>query len=277
LTLELLGPIRQAHEDLGQRLEHLRRITNDQRLSTGTRERFFLGLQYLRRAITDISSSGQFLHAWIGLEATVAGAQRTDVSDIRRAVSRLIASGYPRRTLVDLRDSLLRNGVQIDDAFRREVYEAPAPTAAVALWSRLRDPASLATLEGAITEHPLLRLRVRQTAETLGTPGAVEKSIERSREDVDWHIQRMYRLRNAIAHGSGTVPHSITVLASHLATYLWVIVRATMTEFARPAGITEMRAYFDRSNWLYEQQLRVLREGQPLDLMSIVWPETMIR
>src|SRR5262249_7838672 len=85
-------------------------------------------------------------------------------------------------------------------------------------------------------------------------------------QDVLWHLQRMYRLRNAIVHG-GELPSDFTQINSHLGTYLWATLRVAIEEFSRPGGIRELRKVFEKYTWLFDNVSRLLQDdpnGDPL-------------
>lgn len=280
LSPELLGPIRIASEELEVRVRQVGEIARDGRISETTRDRVAAGLRYLRRGLTDSAPHGQFLNFWIGLESIAGGVGRTLISPLRERVSRLVALGYPRRLLTDLRANIRRLELAMPGTLPQEVYEQANRTAALtALWRALMIPGTRQQiLESAATE-PLLRHRLEMVASAMGTRPFVRQAIERATEDISWHVQRMYRVRNAIVHG-GYIPGDLTHLGSHLATYLWAILRVVIEELARPDGIADIEQIFAKFSWLYERQLQLLREpgdAEPAyELLlqpTLMWPE----
>jgi hypothetical protein len=279
LTLELLGPVRVAHEDLMERSEQLSAIALQRPVQQATRDRLFIGLQNLRRALTDIEPRSQFLNAWMGLEAVLGGTWRTDIAEIRRCVARFIASGYPRRILLDLLRNVRKMQIDPGEEFREAVdQERDQWRALAAFWRIIWNPERRARLLTASFDHPLLEHRILGVAQAFGDARAIKSQIRRNLEDVEWHVQRMYRFRNAIAHG-GYVPDDLTLIGSHLVTYLWAILRALISELANPAGVTDVRRFLDKAVWLYDRQAAVLDEmaNAPEPPFSLILqPERML-
>ena len=261
-SMELLGPIRLGHDDLDTRLRQLTAIDKDGRIADPTKDRLTVGLQYLRRGIADNEPHGQFLNLWIGLEAVVGGVQRTDIADVRRFVSRLIAVGYSRRILVDLRANLQRSRSALGTPWHpRIIDEANRDLALASLWEALHDQAALAALRAAVASDPLLHHRLDDVAQMLESSESIRIAVERHAQDVSWHVQRMFRMRNAIVH-SGYLPRDLTHVSSHLATYLWAIMRTLIDELAIPRGIPEIKAVFEKFSWLYEELVNRLKKAQ---------------
>ena len=157
--------------------------------------------------------------------------------------------------------------------------EANTPAAVLALCGALAEAGAQGSLlAAAAAMSPLLHHRLAAVSTLLTACGTVRVGIERNLEDVSWHLQRMYRVRNAIVHG-GSVPVDLTHLASHLATYLWAVLRTLISELARPNGTREVADVFEKFYWLYEEEAKLLKENPearpPLEIILDVqklWP-----
>jgi hypothetical protein len=68
-------------------------------------------------------------------------------------------------------------------------------------------------------------------------------------------------MRNAIVH-SGYLPRDLPHVSSHLATYLWAIMRTLIDELASPRGIPEIKEVFEKFSWLYQELVDRLKKGQ---------------
>ena len=248
--LELLGPIRIAADEFEHRISQLTRIR--QRVEESSVRQLGLGLQYLRRGLTESAPQSQFLNYWIGLEVIAGGNNRTEIVTTRKCVPRMIALGYPRRLLRDLQENFKRLSINIEDALLQFPAGLGGPWGKVeALFRCIADERGKATLMGLAEPSPLLKCRIQETAAIFGNASAVARSMESHRQDIDWHVQRLYRVRNAIVHG-GSAPADLTHLASNLATYLWVILRSLLDDFALSDGTSSVTKFFDKHLKIYE-------------------------
>lgn len=249
-TLELLGPIRFFEEEVNTRIGQLAVI--DGRVDEISLRRLGLGLQYLRRGLTESAPQGQFLNYWIGLEAIAGGKHKTEISTIRQNIPKMIALGYPRRLARDLLENFQRVQLDINQVLAAATTTLPEPLTKVeALWRSVCGETSRNALLAISERSPLLQERILSLVSLLGNSELTLESMDQHRKDIEWHIQRLYRVRNSIVHG-GYVPDDLTHLASHLATYLWVVLRSVLDDFASPNGTKELRPFFDNQVLLYK-------------------------
>lgn len=257
-ALELLGPIRNAKEDIEYRVSQL--IALSQRIDDASLRRLTLGLQSLRRGLTETDPQGQFLNYWIGLEVIAGGKYRTDITTIRKTVSQVMAMGYPRRLIRDLKDNFDRLGIPLAPLVTSEIELETLDE----LWRSICDESSQEQLIARAATSPLLQSRVKLTASMFGSSGNAREAILAHKQDIDWHLQRLYRVRNAIVHG-GDVPSDLTHLASHLATYLWVILRSILNDFSSDEGTRDISKFFDKHIKIYEMVLKCLADTAAAD------------
>lgn len=251
-SLELLGPIRIAKEEVEGRLSQLTKISD--RVDHASCRRLLIGLQYLRRGLTESAPQGQFLNYWIGLEAIAGGKHRTTIATIRQTVSRMMALGYPRRLVRDLEENFQRLGIALNPLMTQGRDITGQLARLESLWQSVCDESKLQQLVALASTSPLLQSRIRTTANLLGTAGKTNEAVLGHQQDIDWHMQRLYRVRNGIVHG-GEVPSDLTHLASHLATYLWVMLRSILDDFASEGGSQDIGKYFDKHLKIYEMVL----------------------
>ena len=276
-SLELLGPIRIARQEISRIADKLRVISR--RMDSVTLSRLGLGLQYLRRGLTDSAPHGQFLNYWIGLEAIATGKHRTEIPTMRSYVPRIITLGYPRRVIRDLWENMSRLRLDADPILRSIPVESAGPFRKLeALWRGICTPSIRVQLVGLASTSPLLQHRINSVADAMGNCGSIQKSMAAHERELSWHLQRMFRTRNSIVHG-GYVPQDLTHIASHLATYLWVILRSMLDEFASDAGTDDMQKFFDKHLQLYEMMYRKLEDssngGPPFSILlepTSMWP-----
>lgn len=278
MPLELLGPIRIAEEEINQRISQVSTIVNRIR-DASTVHRISLGLQYLRRGITDSAPQGQFLNYWIGLEAIAGGKERTDIRNIRKVVPSLLALGLPRRIIRDLYENFVRLGVDLADVISPVATDLHGHLGKVeAFWRALCDQRLKGQLVTLANHSPLLSSRTEAIASQYATASSVKEAMEVHNQDIEWHIQRLYRVRNAIVHG-GQEPTDLTHLAAHIATYLWAILRSMLDDLASGSDRNDINKFFDKHLWIYKTVIRQAESQDsklpPFALLlepTMVWP-----
>jgi hypothetical protein len=278
MPLELLGPIRVAADQVEERTAQLSTIVT--RLQDeSTIHRVSLGLQYLRRGISDSAPQGQFLNYWIGLEAIAGGKERTDIRNIRTVVPILLALGHPRRLIRDLYLNCDRLQVPLDDVIADNTTELSNHLGKVeAFWRGLVDNTQRRRIEALAAASPLLVSRIAHTANLFGTGTMTKQTVETHRREIEWHIQRLYRVRNAIVHG-GPEPGDLTHLASHLATYLWAVLRSMLDDLSSGPPSNDIDKFFNKHQWIYERVLNRAEaqraQAPPCALLlepTMIWP-----
>lgn len=95
---------------------------------------------------------------------------------------------------------------------------------AKAMITVLRDDNMKQILEQRCEVNTLLKLRFQEIVEILKNNKTVILRIRRYYETVFWHIQRLYRIRNEIAHSALHSDNKITILTEHLYDYLSVLI-----------------------------------------------------
>jgi hypothetical protein len=261
VSIELLGPICLAKEEIESRLTQASEIHEDNKVDTITKNRLNLGLQNLRLGLEGDNPKQQFLSLWIGLEAVAGGKHRTEVGTLRRWVPPTVTLSYPRSIIMDLRENFLRLKIDLRALLNPQARTSQRQAVSLEdLWRAISDQSKSDHLIAATQSFPLLQNRIAAIGKLLGTCQATRQTLDRYQEDVGWHIQRMYRIRNAIIHG-GYIPEDLTHIGSHLATYLWTILRSLTDELAKPTGIRDINKFFEKVTMLYRLQCDQLDQG----------------
>jgi hypothetical protein len=277
INLELLGPIRLLKEEIETRLTQISAIHRDDGIDIQTKNRLSLGLQNLRLGLEGVNPQQQFLSLWIGLEAIAGGKHRTEMTTLRRWVPPTVTLSYPRSIIVDLRENFLRLHIDLRALLNPQARTSQRQAVSLEdLWRAICAQHKREQLITAASTFPLLQSRIVAIGKLLDTSQATRQTIERYRQDVEWHIQRMYRIRNAIVHG-GYIPEDLTHLGSHLATYLWTVLRALTDELTKPTGLRDISKFFDKMMMLYGLECEQLEQGGSTEpnLPFLLHPEIM--
>ena len=94
-------------------------------------------------------------------------------------------------------------------------------------------------LLGSITNNPLLRNKVFEMSEKFKKTNKINRSLTKHREKIAIHLQRIYTLRNQIAHNATSLPY-IRILVENLHDYFDTIVLSVGTIGRRTPNVTDI-------------------------------------
>lgn len=251
---EILGSMRVAHREIESVEKWTMEILLRPKIPNETKLRIVTGLRYLRLGLTDEISDGQILNLWIGLESLLAKVERGQIASLRQCVSQMMSIKHIGRLALNLREDLKRCKVlSIDDLEE--------------LLTILLEEAKRQDLINTAAEYPLLQHRIRQMANIIRDNDSVLRAIRRHQVDVEWHIQRLYRIRNSIVHG-GPLPKDLTGLVSNLAAYLWTILTEIIESFSLDRALSTIDDVIEKYVWLF-QSLESALKREPRNLLPL--------
>lgn len=108
---------------------------------------------------------------------------------------------------------------------------------------------------GLLKHYPLIRSRISQLHEDVfKDKKKYLNELSRYGQRIEWHIQRLYRTRNAIIH-SGDEPENIVYLGEHLHDYVDELIMEILNRITQPHGLTaidsviiDSQVFMDRIN-----------------------------
>lgn len=106
-----------------------------------------------------------------------------------------------------------------------------------------------------LKSYPLIRSRISQLHEDVfKDKKRYLNELSRYGQRIEWHIQRLYRTRNAIIH-SGDEPENIVYLGEHLHDYVDELILEILNRITQPHGLTaidsviiDSQVFMDRIN-----------------------------
>jgi hypothetical protein len=182
-------------------------------------------LQYFQLSLYARKQEARLINLWIGLEALVQSiGQGSLISKVTKYVSIIMALNYvqdiARSIPVDVR-LLWRNSQPISFLDKLPLSNEKILHSDDFMWL-MTIPDTSPTWEAfadLFTENPLMIFRLWKLRNGLFKgPQEMAKRISQHKTNVSWQVQRIYRLRNRIAH-QGTATGDISQLIGHLQTY----------------------------------------------------------
>lgn len=170
----------------------------------------------------------RFMNLWIALESVMRTGQYPNIiAHIKEVLPAIMCKRYIYRVVRNFAEDCNRCNVNldlgkivIDVADFRESKEEMVEK----MISVLRDAELRTQLESRCTVNSLLLYRLSEVAELLKDNTSVILRLRRYHRTVSWHTQRLYRIRNEIAHSALQENNNIVILTEHLYDYLAVLI-----------------------------------------------------
>lgn len=177
-------------------------------------------------SVTDLKSG--FLNLWSSLEVlSQEHDSKSKLTPVLNLVLPILKKDYIIKQ-IDEFDKALRDNLPLED-YKYIINKIPinsCETKKILYLIFLADYKDLREeLFDKLSSYPVLRSRLSLLS-SLNTTKKLDKFISSYTKRINWHLYRMYRTRNAIAH-SGDVPNDLKYLGEHLHSYL----DATTNEF----------------------------------------------
>lgn len=178
-------------------------IDNNPAISKEIKDRLNTALRHLRVGDDQAEIEQRFLNYWIGLEFLFATPRSGD-STFGRLTEKfptIKTLYYLKRNVSNLNKSLMDKGlINTDDSFAK-LRESEMDT----LFDR--------------TPSILLKYRIKYMKSNLHDHDKTEKYLSRHIQNLQWHLSRIYHLRNELVH-EAAIKQSIDNVAGNLRSYL---------------------------------------------------------
>ncbi|HRD38497.1 MAG TPA: hypothetical protein PLC65_07695, partial [Bacteroidia bacterium] len=199
--------------------QFLNKITNlkQRKIHPNAISKINSGLRYLRLGFDSSEIENKLLNYWIGLEYLFSQADEDSytVGRIRQYYKKCHAIIYFKRNLKYLHDSI-------------KVFNLDSKIAGIADYLNIEGNYNIVIAE--YKTFPLLAYRANSFLEQLNSTKKTRDTIEKHQMNLDWNLNRIYRLRNEIVHNA-SIQLNIEAVTSHLRYYLVFILNGLMDYF----------------------------------------------
>jgi hypothetical protein len=167
------------------------------------------GLRYLRLGFESSEIENKLLNYWIGLEYIFSSNQADEntLGRIRNYFKKCHAVAYFKRNLKYLHDSISVFGLN---------SVIPGYNANL---EYLKDEATYNLIISKLSDYPLLAYRTNSYKEQLLDLRKTRGTLENHQKNLDWNLNRIYRLRNEVVHNAA-IKINIESVTSHIRYYL---------------------------------------------------------
>ena len=201
-------------------------------LDYGSRELIFGALKLHSEAICAKTEENQLLTFWSFIEGILPPPGDVGRIDyILRSIEPLIVVDYPKKLIFDMQKNLETcGGAEVKKIIEKveegnNTFEKCAAIISIKENETYRDE-----IYSLIENNVLLRNRLYTLMKKLNSAKSIASTIEEHRQRVAWHVQRIYRMRNMIAHSTERFPpYYIGTLIENLHSYVDRILDLLLT------------------------------------------------
>lgn len=264
------GPLRSNYslfEDVSKKIASVQasKLVSDESIA-----KILAATRYLRAGSEAVELEQKFVNYWIGLE-NIFSDYRVESSTFHNIKKYFIyshLSAYTKRNFIDFHKSLriMHVSDSLPDYDDNLLY--------------LEDPKTYTTVISLANDYPLLALRAIKFQESYFVSSKARlAALEAHAKNVEWHLVRMYRIRNELVHSAAAF-QNIETVTSNLRYYLVFILNKVIDFFcgckAKPISSKklEMRDFFYYHQSIWESMKedgadlsKLLKMPHPIDFL----------
>ncbi len=250
-----------GHDEFVAFAQNLDTVCNKSGIEASSRRQLQAAIRQYRFGRDSENYNDKFLNWWMGLEALSRVGNGKEIgATVACNVSRAMAVPYLHRLVRDLATTL---------KFCRINW--PAKLVEVSGCDQLEK----LTLNQLVTvlqsgEHQLLWdqceafptvcFRGKEIGDILSDPKKTAGRMKSHLQHLEWHLERLYRIRCCIVHGA-PVRFRLGLLAANLEYYLKQVILLVLNTFRSSDHVGSLAEFFDRASFAYDRAIKELDGG----------------
>jgi hypothetical protein len=190
------------------------------KVSHTSRAKLYSGLRYLRLGSEASELENKLLNYWIGIEFlfSVYEADSYTIGRLRQYFKKCHSIGYLKKLLLDFHQSIKEFGL------------ASAIAGYHAKLDYLKDTVTYDAVIAQLHQFPLIAFRAHTLKKYRQDPKRLHDALFKHQSNIDWNLNRLYRIRNEIVHNAA-LKSNIESLIAHLRGYLVFTLNAIIDFF----------------------------------------------
>lgn len=209
-----------------------------------------------------------FLLLWSSLEALFRSNQfDTAIGAIKNIIPTIITRRYIYYKLVDFIKDAQKAGVTYSYESREFIKKNPSDQDIETLYRLLQCQEQYDSLADLCKQkYVLLYYKCYELKNMVINAGAISNVITHHKETLEYHLQRMYRVRNKFMHHA-EIDKNISALYKHLLVYTWECIRemAYVSETRNIRSLEEIYAYFRMNHGISIKSMKDARNSVDFD------------
>lgn len=177
---------------------------------------------YTNLSRTSLFQETKYISLWIAVESIMRTGQYTDIiSHVKKVLPATLCTRYVYRIIRNFAEDCIRCGItQLDEPANINMDLPDKKNLVKSLIRLFRNSLNYPVLLQKCQVNELLTYRCQEIHLLLNDNKKILEKLERHKIKIEWHIQRLYRIRNEITHSAFKDDKSLTIYIEHLYTYL---------------------------------------------------------
>ncbi len=241
-----------THAQLAQFTQQLNAILQRNNIEPSSHKRIEAAFRYYRTGCDSLHFENKFLNWWMALEFLLSSGNGQSIIDrVQKPLCSILVQTYARKHLASFLGALRYCKVQDVDG----MYS-------VADFYRLIiDQARFDRLVAALDNYPILQTGLEWLHVNIVGAANIKDFYIRHQRKLNWHIQRIYRMRCDIVHSAG-YDLGLSLLSANLEYYLKSMLEYMLTVFASNPMLNSIDEILVRAEALTKQILNDLGNGK---------------
>lgn len=219
---------------------------NDEKLRT-TKIALNGVFNYANISLVSVFPEEKFMNLWIAIESFMRTGQYSNIiSHVKEILPAVISKRYIYRIMRNFAEDCIRCRIRIisfNDGIQINLLDESKQKVVEDLISAIQDEVKYNEMKTICSINFLLADRLDELKELLKDNFSVISKIRRYYETSLWHIQRLYRIRNEIAHSALNEDNYLITYIEHLYDYLAILI-AEIVFICTEKQITEIDEIF---------------------------------
>lgn len=201
-----------------------------------------------------------FLLLWSSLEALFRSSQfEKAMGAIKNTIPDIMTRRYVYYRLIDFIKDAEKAKVEFSYKGREFIKKSPSDDDIEAFFGLLQDRDMFQQLADLCKQkYVLLYYKCAEVRNMVINAGAMRNIIIHHRETLEFHLQRMYRVRNKFVHHA-EINENIEALYKHLLVYSWECIRE-MAYVSKTRGIKSLEELYSYFRMNYKISLKCLQD-----------------
>lgn len=224
-------------------------------------DRIINSFHYFRLSLDSAEPETRFLLNWIAFEYLVKiNMNKGLIEKVVSYIPKLFVTQYLNKLLRDFASNIFRlrcdrRGIRAAGIVINTNNQIDIPT----LFNLLRDNSKLAPIIAA-NNTPLFEIRVNELAVILKDSSSIQSKLQEHLEDVQWNLQRIYRVRNKIVHSAST-NLNLTQLDGNLTYYYTTLLNNIIYNSINSTSETSLDSVYLKFESIYEYLLSQIKNN----------------
>ena len=229
--------------------------------STELKQRIASAISYTNLSHISLSAEEKYINMWIALESLIRiNCFENIIDNIKQCIPNACAIRYIYKLVRNFSEDCARCGVSLSfDSIDLDLDSVDKEQIVKNMFTVLRTPAIAEVLKQRCATSQLLSYRFNEIKQLATDFKKFQSQIKSYHTTVEWHLDRLYRIRNEIAHTAFTNNPSLLRYSEHLYDYLASTI-SEMTRIAQEKQSESFEEVISAINANYDEFVEICNE-----------------